>query len=179
MGEARSLPRDMDRKLICEVCEKNEAVGVCCVPGVPMSSAYCRECLQANAHPWNVIVANTACVGSFDDCIPEWKEMVRDTCKHLGKTMEEFKAAVAKDLQLFQHAGETMRVAEEGERNDADRLDRLEDMLADTTYISPLHFVSGKSGLIYGGIGGIVNRDDGYPTLRAAIDALINDWENS
>jgi hypothetical protein len=26
----------MNEKLICDVCKKNEAAGVCCVPSVPM-----------------------------------------------------------------------------------------------------------------------------------------------
>ncbi|KKN96777.1 hypothetical protein LCGC14_0164210 [marine sediment metagenome] len=97
MGEARSLVPG--KPLICQVCEKNEAKGVCCVPSVPYSAAYCQECLNANAHPWFIIVANTACVGSYEDCAPWWKEMVEDTCKHLGKTLEEFKAEVLKDVE--------------------------------------------------------------------------------
>ena len=30
--------------MICEACGKNEAIGVYCVPGVPISCAYCRDC---------------------------------------------------------------------------------------------------------------------------------------
>ncbi len=63
------------------------------------------------------------------------------------------------------------------ERTDTERLDILEKMTANTSYYDPLHFVRGKSGLIYGDIGGIVAREDGEPTLRGAIDALIDTWE--
>ena len=82
----------------CEVCNKNQAIGVCCVPAVPISCAYCRECLQANAHPWWVLIANTVCIGGLEFANDEWKKMVKDTCKHLGKTMEEFNREVAEEI---------------------------------------------------------------------------------
>lgn len=78
------LDNDGKPILICNVCEKNRAKGVCCVPGVPVSMAYCQECLSANAHPWGILVANTACVGSFADSADWWKKMVYDTIAHLG-----------------------------------------------------------------------------------------------
>lgn len=86
-------------KLICEVCNKNEAVGVACVPMVPMSCAYCSECLRANAHPWGILIANTICLGGLDQANEDWKQMVTDTCAHLGKTLEEFNAEVAEGIK--------------------------------------------------------------------------------
>ena len=86
-------------KLICEVCGKNEAVGVACVPMVPMSCAYCSECLRVNAHPWGVLVANTICIGGLDQANEEWKQMVQDTCTHLGRTLEQFNLAVEQGIK--------------------------------------------------------------------------------
>jgi len=84
---------------ICEVCNKNVSVGVACVPAVPISCAYCKECLEANAHPWWVLVANTACCGGLSYTADWWKLMVEDTCKHLGKTLEQFEEDVEKSLK--------------------------------------------------------------------------------
>lgn len=81
---------------LCDVCQKNPIIGVCCVPSVPFSAGYCVECLKHNAHPWGILLANTWCLGGLDNAAPFWKKMVKDTCKHLGKTMEEFKADLAK-----------------------------------------------------------------------------------
>jgi hypothetical protein len=82
----------------CEVCKKEQAVGVCCVPGVPYSAAYCKTCLDANAHPYFIVVANTACIGGLEHSAPWWQDIVRDTLVHLGKTPEEFKADVDKSI---------------------------------------------------------------------------------
>lgn len=79
---------------LCEVCDQNESIGIAAMPGVPCSVAYCRECLDANAHPWGLLIANTACVGGLKNVTPWWKEMVEATCKKLGKTIEEFTTAV-------------------------------------------------------------------------------------
>lgn len=87
--------------LKCDVCNDEEAVGVACVPGVPMSCAYGKRCLEANAHPWGVLIANTACCGGLDHCNDEWKQMVTDTCTHLGKTLEQFSADVAFEIKAL------------------------------------------------------------------------------
>lgn len=89
---------------LCETCKKNKSIGVACVPGVPYSAAYCQECLEANAHPWGVLVANTACLGGWEEAADWWKDMVLATCKHLNKTLDEFKAAVEEDKRAFREA---------------------------------------------------------------------------
>lgn len=81
--------------LSCDVCGTNESVGVASVPGVAMSVAYCQGCLRANAHPYGVLVANTATLGSYDEAAEWWREMIDDTCRHLGKTREQFDLDVA------------------------------------------------------------------------------------
>lgn len=85
-------------KLICNVCRRNEAIGVACVPGVPCSVAYCVECLQANSHPMSVLIANTVCCGGLSQCANWWKEMVKHSLKHQGKTLKWFNQEVAKEL---------------------------------------------------------------------------------
>ena len=74
----------------CEVCNKNESVGVAAMPGVPMSFAYCLECLKADAHPYFAVVANTACIGGLSHAGEWWIELINATLKHLGKTPEQF-----------------------------------------------------------------------------------------
>lgn len=80
----------------CETCNERDAVVVCSVPGVPYSAAFCRECLDANAIPYWIAVANTASLGGLDNCAEWWGEAVLDTLRHLGKTREDFDSAVAK-----------------------------------------------------------------------------------
>src|SRR5574337_21580 len=83
----------------CEVCKKNKAVGVCSVPGVRYSAAYCRQCLEADAHPYFIMVANTACCGGLEHTCEEWQEMVRHTLAHLNKSAEEFEKDVAEAIK--------------------------------------------------------------------------------
>lgn len=84
---------------MCDVCDKNLAVGVACIPFMPVSVGYCRECLKANAHPWWALVANTACIGGLEHGNKAWQQMVHDTLKHLGRTIEEFNEAVKKSIE--------------------------------------------------------------------------------
>jgi hypothetical protein len=81
--------------LTCQVCGEEPAVGVVAMPGVPISFAYGRNCLSANAHPYDIVVANTADVDGYDNSADWWKQIVDDTLAHLGKTREQFDADVA------------------------------------------------------------------------------------
>lgn len=78
----------------CSVCNDEPSIGVACVPGVAFSTSYGRKCLAANAHPWEILVANTAMMGGWHTTANWWRKMVQDTCAHLGKTFEEFEADV-------------------------------------------------------------------------------------
>ena len=86
------------KESICDVCEKNEMVGMACVPGIPYTAAYCIECLKANAHPWKVLVVKVAEEGGLDKVHPGFKDMVECTCKHLGRTIKEFNMEVEKNI---------------------------------------------------------------------------------
>ena len=83
----------------CEVCNERESIGVCCVPGVPYSAAYCRECLAAGAQPYHILVANTACCSGLEHCNDYWKKVVDTTLQYIGKSEEEFQADVALSIK--------------------------------------------------------------------------------
>jgi hypothetical protein len=84
--------------LMCEVCNKEAAFGTASVPGVPYSAAYCRNCLAADAHPLDIVVANTACIGGLERSADWWKEIVDHTIQHLGVTMEDFNQRVKQSM---------------------------------------------------------------------------------
>lgn len=92
-------------ELICNVCKTNKAIGVVAVPGVPMSVAYCRECLEANSHPMYILIANTTCAGGLEHTIEEWKQMVMDSLKCQGKTLEWFNEQVQEGIKSMNEYG--------------------------------------------------------------------------
>lgn len=85
----------------CDVCRDEPMVGVAVVPGMPVSVAYGRRCLDANAHPYGLVVANTAMVGGYDHAAAWWQQIVDDTLTHLGKDRAEFDQAVAAEIAEF------------------------------------------------------------------------------
>ena len=89
-------------KLTCDVCNTNTAIGVCCVPGVPISCAYCAECLQADSHPMPVLIANTTCIGGLKYAAEWWKEMVEHSLRHQGKTIEWFNQEVEESIKSME-----------------------------------------------------------------------------
>lgn len=96
----------MDNKKTCDVCDNEPSVGVACVPMMPISVAYGTKCLKANAHPWGLLIGNTAIVGGYTETSTEWQAMVQDTIKHLNKTFEEFNKEVGRtirDLNSFRN----------------------------------------------------------------------------
>ena len=90
-----------DNKLICDVCNKNEALGVACIPYVPISVAFCQECLNANSYPLSILIANTACCNGIENCNEDWKNMIYDSLRHQNKTIEWFNEEVAKSIKEF------------------------------------------------------------------------------
>lgn len=89
---------------LCEVCEKRPGVAVCAVPAMPLSCSYCQECLNANAHPWKALAINTSLIGGLANAGSFWVKMVDSTCKHLGRTREEFLRAVAAEDKAWLEA---------------------------------------------------------------------------
>lgn len=81
----------------CSVCGRIGRVYVCSSLCGAMSNAYCEDCLDSGAEPWGDLVAYIALAGRYPDDINEWyREVVRNTCRRLGHTEEEFAAAVVK-----------------------------------------------------------------------------------
>lgn len=101
----------------CEVCGKTEAIEVCSVPGVPYSAAYCKECLEIGAEPYNIVVANTACLGDAwpDGVVPDWHDIVNTTLKHLNITRAKFDADVEESIR---NMDEYFRLEKEKEKNE-------------------------------------------------------------
>ena len=84
----------------CAVCGKeglDTVVACSCCGGISFN--YCNECLSSNAEPWGTLVSYISCAGKYPEDINEdYKNIVRCTCKGLGKTEEEFSNAVNKLL---------------------------------------------------------------------------------
>ena len=83
----------------CEVCNSEEAIGVCSVPGIPYSAAYCQPCLDCNAHPLHIMIGGTAINGSLTECADWWKDMVSCTCSRLGIEIDDFNKRVEASVQ--------------------------------------------------------------------------------
>lgn len=97
----------MEQTTGCDVCGNEPSVGVAAIPGMPVSVAYGKSCLRANAHPWDLLVANTAMCGGFAQTAEWWQEMVLSTCNHLGRPLSEFEADVRTEI-----AEEDLRLSE-------------------------------------------------------------------
>lgn len=83
----------------CDVCGKEAGVEVVSMPGVPASFAYCRECYSANAHPYDMVVVNSAMLGGLAHAAPWWIELVDCTLEHLDIARSKFLADVAEAMK--------------------------------------------------------------------------------
>ena len=89
----------------CSVCGKEGEVFVCCSACGAMSLAYCGECLTSGAEPWDDLVAYIALAGHYPDKINKgYREIVRHTCRRLGRTEKEFAAAVDAEIERMDAA---------------------------------------------------------------------------
>lgn len=79
----------------CDVCGKIDEVYVAASACGATSFAYCKECLESGAEPWGALVFYISCGGIYpNDISQEYQEIVRNTCRRLGRTEDEF----AKDV---------------------------------------------------------------------------------
>ena len=83
----------------CYVCGISvEDTTVACIPGLPISVAYCDPCIVANAHPVELIAMQVALCGGtgavLDNVSVDYIPVVHDTLTHLGKSMDEFEKLV-------------------------------------------------------------------------------------
>jgi hypothetical protein len=80
----------------CQVCGKEEAVGVACSGLGAVSLAYGRSCLDAGAEPYDLLVATVAMCGGRA-FTAEWvPAVIAASLIVAGKTLAEFDADVAK-----------------------------------------------------------------------------------
>ena len=96
--------------MLCQCCEKEESVGVACLPGIPMSVAMCARCVKSRRYPWWVVVANTVLVTPV---AKDWREHAADW----------WKSAVLRNLELHNKSEEDF-VAEVQSQLDADEEER-------------------------------------------------------
>jgi hypothetical protein len=87
---------------ICETCEKRESVGVACIPGMPVSVGYCRECLIAGAHPPRYLAASVAICGGLEQMAPEYKKLIQYTLNHLHMSWDKFNQLVAANKAVLE-----------------------------------------------------------------------------
>lgn len=81
----------MNKKLTCEVCNKNEAVGVASGACGPVSSAYCQDCLKKGAEPYGYLVGYISMAGTSREEIHEsYYSIIKATCEVTGRTEEQF-----------------------------------------------------------------------------------------
>ncbi len=89
-------------EMICDACGKEKSkddLSVCCVPAMPVSAAYCLDCLKINNHPISLLIINTALIGGLDQGAEFWKDMVMSSLKAQDKTLEWFNEEVKKDME--------------------------------------------------------------------------------
>lgn len=87
--------------LACDVCGAVGSAGVAAMPGVPASFSYCPDCLRADAHPYAMVVTNTALCGGMEAVAGWWEQVVEHTLYHLELTREQFDADVALEITQF------------------------------------------------------------------------------
>lgn len=75
----------------CDVCGKQTNVVVCASVMGAVSFAYCKDCLEAGAEPYGVMVSRVASCGNWPDSInAEYQRIVRNGLKYLGVSEEKF-----------------------------------------------------------------------------------------
>lgn len=74
----------------CQCCNKNESVGFAAVPGMPVTIAWCQECLNAEVTPYGILVFNVGTAGkvqSRDDIVAMFVDWYVD---EIDRTLEYF-----------------------------------------------------------------------------------------
>ena len=79
----------------CDVCGALTDTIVCCSACGGMTFAYCKECLESGAEPWDELVNYISIAGHYPEEInSNYRDIVKDTCKRLGKSEDDFANAV-------------------------------------------------------------------------------------
>ena len=83
----------------CCVCHERQAIGVCCIPGMAYSDAFCQACLAAGAIPYWAAVCNTALCGGWGQTADYWDEVIWATLIYLNISPVDFSLDVRKDME--------------------------------------------------------------------------------
>jgi ribosomal protein S27AE len=89
----------VQEKNLCDCCHDEPAVGVASIPYIAMSIAWGSKCLEAGVIPYWAAVANTVACAGFEETSGDWQELVRLTLDYFGKSMDDFLAEVARDME--------------------------------------------------------------------------------
>lgn len=76
---------------ICEVCQKNESIGVASSSLGAISFAYCESCLRDGAEPYGLIVSILSMVGhNWQNAVAEYiHDIVSASLEASGKSYDE------------------------------------------------------------------------------------------
>lgn len=82
----------------CDVCGREAAVIASPVPGAMGTVvAYGQRCLDADVHPYDVLVRVTADVrNELVTSSRWWWDVIERTCTYLGRSVEQFRDDVAR-----------------------------------------------------------------------------------
>lgn len=83
----------------CECCKLEPSIGVACIPGMPISIAWGKKCLEAQIIPYWAAVANTAMCGGLAETGDGWQELVFATLEYFKTDYMTFSLDVAWDIQ--------------------------------------------------------------------------------
>jgi len=99
-----------DDSLVCEVCGKNESVGIACSVFGAMSMAYCSDCIRKNRDSYGLLVATAACFPvpsdqiKLEDFREDLRATVTATMKYAGKSWDDLRresTALLKEMAAY------------------------------------------------------------------------------
>lgn len=77
--------------MICEVCNKNEAIGIKSSNLCPASYSYCKRCMNAGLEPYYIIITKLCWeANSLDDFEDDIKEKIKFALSIYGISVEQF-----------------------------------------------------------------------------------------
>ena len=94
--------------LKCIVC-KEPAIGVCSsICGVPMSHAYCQECISLRREDWGTLLARGFSLTR--ETAADWfHDLIMTSCAYYGKTEGEYWAEVKQLEKDYENEMSTKR----------------------------------------------------------------------
>jgi hypothetical protein len=100
---------------LCECCDKNPSVAVASVAGMPMSIAWCRDCLEAGVSPYWALVANAISIDGMDHAADWFIAEVEHSLKYFKKTWAQFNEEVARGIKEMDEDLERMALMDKSE----------------------------------------------------------------